>query len=171
MPWTPQLAAVDVRSIVGNLISFFETHQVDALAWASPDRELEALHLYPTAEVRALTDFPHMGVVERRVRIEDEESSKVVTLELTLEFEIAAEHTKEGRTEALAQLAADVDAVGYAFESMTLNAPTASVYGAGVHEIFRTVTSIVPLEAAVSDTKSMFNTQLRAVFQFRRPIY
>jgi hypothetical protein len=35
MPWTPTFSVINARAIAANLLTYFETNQVDALAWAN----------------------------------------------------------------------------------------------------------------------------------------
>lgn len=175
MTWSPSYRASDVRALLGNLVTFFEANQVDALRWArpAPADALAPLTIYPTAESLILTDFPHMGVVRRRVSVDDSDELPKVALSLTWEIEVAAEHTKAGRTAALLQLMQDVDDYTLAFESMALNIPRATLTQnvTGVRLNARAVNGSDPMEKAVSDTKSVFNVQLNMLFVFLETPY
>lgn len=166
--------ATDVRAIVGNLFAFFEANQVDALALASPNEELTPLALYRTAEVRLKSDdFPHMGLVRRRVVTNDADDGLRIRYDLTLELEVMAEHAKETRTDALAALQEMTDNYVYAVETMILNMPPELLFNniAGAGGLYKSVTGSDPLEVAVSDTRSLFNTQIAVVLEFRETPY
>jgi hypothetical protein len=167
LTWEPKLAAVDVRRIVPNLVDFCNDRKDEARAWAGLETSDEWT-LYQTAESRIKTDFPHTGIVRRRVTSDSKDDGYHVRLELTFETEVSAEHTKEGRTEALAQLQYDSDSHSLALESMILNIPATTLYTdvPGRRGDYRQVTTNDPLEVAVSETRSMFNVQQLAVFQF-----
>lgn len=167
MTFVATYRATDVRAIVGNLFAFFEANQDEALALASPDAELEHLNIYRTAEVRLLTDFPHMGLVRRRVVTNDADDGLRIRYDLTLELEVMAEHTKETRTDALAALQETTDNYVYAVETMILNIPPELLLNnvAGAWHKATSVTGNDPLEVAVSDTRSLFNTQIQIAME------
>lgn len=169
MAWLPTYQATDIRKILGNLITFFEANQVEALAWASSNRNLTRLTFYKTAECRMKTDFPHFGVVKRRTVTDDGDAGLQIQYTLTFEIEIAVDHTETTRTAALNQLQLDTDNYTYAIESMYLNitksALMANVTGAG--NLYKSITSSDPLEVAVSNTKSLMNVQMTAILEFR----
>ena len=173
MPWSPSYRATDVRALLSNLITFFTANQADALAYFSPSRTLASLTIYPTVEYAITADFPHMGVVRRRVSVDDAGELPKVTLSLVWEIEVAAEHTKDGRTAALLQLMQDADAYALAFESMALNVPQGTLLSGvtGVRLGQRAVTGSDPVEKAVSDTRSIFNVQLSMAFTFLETPY
>jgi hypothetical protein len=173
LTWNPSYRATDARALLGNLVTFFEANQVDALLWAHPAAALTPLTIYPTVEFAMLADFPHMGVVRRRVGVDDSDELPRVTLSLTWEMEVAAEHTKDGRTAALLQLMQDVDDYTLAVESMALNIPRATLLQdvSGVRLGARAVTNSDPMEKAISDTRSVFNVQLNMVFVFLETPY
>lgn len=168
MPWSPVYQATDIRKILGNLITFFETNQVDALAWASPLTLLAPLTFYKTAEVRMKTDFPHFGVVKRRTVTDDGDDGLRINYELTFEIEVSTTHTEATRTAALVQLQLDTDNYTYAVESMYLNI-TKAVLMANVPSgpIYKSITSSDPLEVAISNTQSLMNVQMTAILEFR----
>jgi hypothetical protein len=168
LTWTPQHSATDVRAIAGNLITFFETNQSGAFEWARSGGGLPALTFYRTAQSRIETNFPHFGLVGRRVEIDDADDGLRITYTLTFELEIAAEFTKEQKKAALVQLQADTDSYVYAIESMYLNIPNATLF-TGIHGAghgYRSITGHAPLEAAAGDAKAMFQTQMTAVLRF-----
>lgn len=173
MPWQPTYSATDVRPIVGNLKAFFEEHQVAALAWASPSRPLAPLTIYDSAEVRIKDDFPHMGLVKRRVATVDTDAGLAVTYDLTFEFEIKATHTADDRTAKLTELRGDADNYARAFESMILNCPDATLLEGveGATRAYKAVTALDPLEVAVSETESLFNVQLSAAIVMTQVTY
>jgi hypothetical protein len=172
MPWTPSNPATDVRAIVSNLLTFFTTNQSDALLWAHGSA-LTAFTFYPTAEVRMKTDFPHLGVVKRRVTTEDTDAGLEIEYRLTFELEVAKEHTKANRTAKLLELQAETDNRCYAIESMFLNIPEATLFAnvRGTGHGWRSITSSDPLEVAISETKSLFNVQMEAILRFRETPY
>lgn len=167
MTWSPTSAASDTRAIVGNFVGFFEDNQTDAFAWARTGG-LPALTFYRTAQSRIETDFPHCGVVGRRIEVDDADDGLRITYTLTFELEVAAEFAKERKKEALAQLQADTDDYVYAIESMFLNIPNATLFAGvnGAGHGYRSITGHAPLEAAAGDTKAMFQTQMTAVLRF-----
>jgi hypothetical protein len=120
-----------------------------------------------------LTDFPHMGIVRRRVTTEEADDGLHIRYELTFETEIAATHTKQMRTAALLQLQKDSDCYGYANESMLLNIPQATLFAgvAGTGHGRKTITGHDPLESAISDTQALFNTQMTLVLEFTESPY
>jgi hypothetical protein len=162
MAWAPTEVATDVRAVVGNLFAYIAANQTAALTWSSPSTALADLTLYRTAEVRAKTDFPHLGIVRRRITTDDQNDGLHVRYELTFEMEIAAEFAKDARTDALTQLQADSDNYSYAIESMLVNIPNATLFASvrGTKHGRKTVTTNDPLEVAVSETKALFNTQI-----------
>lgn len=170
MPWSPVYQATDIRKILGNLITFFEANQVEALAWASPTRNLTALTFYKNAEVRMKHDFPHFGVVKRAVKTDDADSGLVITYSLTFEIEIEATHPEkpEPRKAALEQLQIDTDNYCYAVESMFLNITNAALFANinGVGHGYRTINGSDPLEVAISNVKTLFNVQMTAILEF-----
>lgn len=174
MPWTPSIAATDVRAIVSNLVAYLDANQADALAWASPGRELADLTIYDSAEVRIKADFPHMGLVRRRVTTDETDAGLVITCDLTWETEVSTTFANEAaRTAAVTQLRKDVDNYGYAVESMLLNVPRATLLAnvrdsSGLHV---SVTSQDPLEVALSETEAMFNAQLQHRIRLVQPLY
>lgn len=172
MTWTRRYRATDVRKILGNLLDDFKANQAEILADMGATR-LPKLNVYRTAEVRMLADFPHLGCVKRRVQTEREEDSLRITYTLTFELEVATTHDKGNRPTKLSQLQLDVDDYVYAFESEVLNIPNTTLFEGitGVFGVEIAVTSNDPLEAAVSDTKSVFNTQIDVQLTFRELAY
>jgi hypothetical protein len=167
MTWTPQLAAVDVRAIPGNLKTFFDAHVADLCEWARVETS-STWTFYQTAESRIKTDFPHTGMVRRTARVETQTDGHHVRVELTFETEVAADHAKGERTAALGLLQYESDSRALALESMFLNMPAAELYANVPRRRgdCRQVTTNDPLEAAVSETKSMFNVSQTLVLQF-----
>jgi hypothetical protein len=173
MAWTPEHKATDVRAILGNLLAYFASNQVAALAWASPSVLLTPLTFYPTSEVLIKTDFPHAGCVKRRVTVTLGESVNTITYDLTWQLETAVEHTKATRTAKLLELQRDTDNYGLALESMFLNIPHATVLTGIADTMIEAlaVTSSDPLEVAVSETKSVFNVQMAVTLQMTQSVY
>lgn len=167
MAWLPSVAAVDVRSVAPNVKTFFDAHVEELRAWAGLNAGT-AWTFYPTAESRVKTDFPHTGIVRRRVAVDSKGDGHHVTLEFTFETEVATEHTKEGRTATLALLQYESDSHALALESLLLNIPTEDLYADVPRRRgdFRRVTTGDPLEVAVGETKSVFNVQQQFVMQF-----
>lgn len=167
MGWQPDIAGVDLRHVAPNFFGFFEERKGDVRAWAGLSSS-GAWTLYQTAESRLKTDFPHTGLVKRRVSVETKNDGHHVRLEWTFETEVAAAHDEDGRPAALAQLQYDTDSHALAIESVLLNIPAAVLYANVPNRRgdYRQVTTNDPLEVAVSKTQSMFNVQQQAVFQF-----
>lgn len=170
MTWTPQFAATDVRAIVGNLLTFFETNQVAALAWASPSRPLTALtKFYRTAEVEITKDFPHFGIIDRGISTDDADSGLIIEYQLTFLIEgPPATHTLLTRPAVLAQLQVDIDNYAYAIESMFLNIPHSTLFASinGVMPAYKSLKSSKPLERAIGETQSLFVSVMTAVLRF-----
>lgn len=173
MTWQRTYRATDIRTILANLLGYFTTNQTDILHVASPSKTLDNLTVYRTAEVRTKTDFPHMGCVKRRTQTDRGDDGLHITYSLTFEIEVATTHTKEGRTAALEVLQVDSDNYAYGFELAVLNIPNATLFTGitGTYGAEIMVTSSDPLEVAISDTKSLFNTQVDVVLTFRELAY
>lgn len=169
MAWIPVHASTDIRKILGNLITFFEANQVGALAWASPLRPLAPLKIYKTAEFDEKVDFPHLGVVKRRTTTEDLDEGLAIKYDLTFVIEILATHSEATRSAARVQLQLDTDNYIYAFESMFLNIPQATLFAnvTGASNLYRTITSSEPIEGASGNDKSMNGVIINAVMQFQ----
>jgi hypothetical protein len=167
MVWEPNIAGVDLRNIAPNFFTFFEGRKAELKTWAgitSPDDWT----LYQTAEMRMKTDFPHTGLVRRRVGVDSKADGHHVRLEWTFETEVAATHGEDGRSVALAELQYDTDSHALAVESVALNIPATVLYANVPNRRgdYRQVTTNDPLEVAVSKTQSMFNVQQTFVMQF-----
>lgn len=169
MAWTPTNAATDIRKILGNLITFFEANQVAALAWASPARTLPPLTFYKTSQAHEGVDFPHFGVVKRRTVTDDGDAGLQIQYTLTFEIEVEAQHTEATMKAARVQLQLDVDNYIYAIESMYLNIPKATLMAnvTGAGNIYKSITSSDPLEAAGGKVKTMNNVLMTAILEFR----
>lgn len=171
MVWTPRHASADVRKILDNLLTFFETNQTEALAWARVDtsQNLEDFQtFYRTSQSRAEKDFPHFGVVRRRTDTDDADDGLRVEYRLTFEIEVDTSFTESDKAAALKQLQIDTDCYVYAVESMFLNIPNATLFEGvgGVGHGYRSITSQDPLEAAAGSTKAMFQVQMNALLKF-----
>lgn len=162
-------AATDVRPIVGNLFQFFEDNQTGALAWASPGRTLTPFtNFYRTAQMFLENDYPHFGLIKRTAGTTNANSGLVIDYQLTWQFEVYVNWGTLDRTTAINQLQADVDAYGYAVESMFMNCPNATLFNgvAGARHGFRALTRTDPLERAIGDTEALFNIEQRATLNF-----
>jgi hypothetical protein len=163
MVWQPKWRATDVRAVLSNLIAFIDTNQVAAQLWARPDGTLEKLTLYPTAEVLMKKDFPHWGIVRRKIDTTDDDRGLIVKLTLTAHLEVAAKEKVEIAegvdSSQLLQLQKDTDDQTLALESMILNWD-----GGGAH--YRSVTSNDPFEKAIGNGKAVFNTEMTIVLEF-----
>lgn len=169
MAWQPIYPATDIRKIAPNLLSFFDNNQEDALAYANPDRALQSLAIYPTAESRIKLDFPHVGLTDYDISTAETDAGLVVVYDLSLEFELSATHTEAGRTEVLSQLLLDALDTLYAYESMSLNIPDSVLYAnvEGVTGgISKYVTRSKPLFVSISDTESLINIQMKYNLKF-----
>lgn len=171
MTWVPQHAATDIRKILDNLLTFFETNQTEVLAWARVDssQSLEDFQaFYRTSQSRAEKDFPHFGIVRRRTDTDDADDGLRVEYRLTFEIEVAAEFGESDKEAALKQLQIDTDCYVYAVESMFLNIPNAVLFEGvnGVGHGYRSITSHDPLDAAAGSTKAMFQVQMSALLRF-----
>lgn len=169
MAWLPTYQATDIRKILGNLITFFEANQVEALAWASPTRNLTALTFYKTAEADEKVDFPHFGVYRRRIVTDDGDAGLQIQYTLTFVLEIGATHTEKTRTAARVQLQLDTDNYIYAVESMYLNIPKATLLAnvTGAGNLYKSITSSEIVEGASGPDKSMTSVLMTAILEFR----
>jgi hypothetical protein len=162
LTWTPTWKATDVRGVLTSLLTFIDENQADALAWARGDATLESLTLYPTAEVLIKTDFPHFGIVRRRIDTTEDDRGLMVRYALTAHLEVAAKEkvtVTEGQSSPeLLQLMKDADDYTLALESMILNWDTSA------H--FRSVTSSDPFEKTVGNGKAVFNVEMTIVLDF-----
>lgn len=172
MVWSPTQQVTDVRPIVRNLLTYFRANQADALNWANGGAGLADFTFYETAEMRMKTDFPHFGIVKRRT---ETDTGDVLTIQynLTFEFEVMKEHTTSNRQAKLLELQTEIDNRGYALESMFLNIPDSTLFAnvRGAGHGYRSISSSDPLEAAISDTKSLFNVQMAAILRFTETPY
>lgn len=168
MAWTPTHQATDTRAILGNLLTFFEANQVEALAWASSTPLQPFNKFYRTAEVQMMVDFPHFGITKRRVTTDNADAGLIVTYDLTWEIEVSTVFKLPVRSTALSQLQVDIDNYAYAVESMFLNIPAATLFAniTGARHGYRSLTTSDPIERAIGDDKALFNLQQSATLQF-----
>lgn len=169
MAWTPTQSATDTRAILGNLLTFFEANQVEALAWASPTRSLLPFKkFYRTAEVYMVADFPHFGITKRRIATDNADDGLRIEYSLTWEIEVSTVFKLPVRTAAINQLQVDIDNYAYAVESMFMNIPNATLFAniTGARHGYRSLTTSDPLERAIGDDKALFNLQQTAILQF-----
>jgi len=119
------------------------------------------LTLYPTAEVLKQEDFPHFGIIRRRVVTSDTDAGLTIEYTLTGLLEVSAKITTTTTVSSpeVLQLQQDVDNYTLALESMVLNWE-----GDGAH--YRSVTSSEPLEGLIGDADALFKVQMQIILKF-----
>lgn len=84
MAWTPAQSVNDVSVIADNLLTFIDTNQADAMAWAGIQSQRFA-KLYPNAAGRLASIFPNLMIIRQRQANDFTGEILLSAVEITLE--------------------------------------------------------------------------------------
>lgn len=119
MPWTPTYAVINARTIVGNLLTYFEANQADALLWAHGSALRPFEQFSDSIANRAIPVFP--SIAFRRDSMTTGGDGDLLETEYSLVFEVVIESQSPDTAVSEARSYAK------AIASMMVNCPDATL--------------------------------------------